>query len=150
VKFCSKCQENLDDSKFTKRSRPGGKEGLQPYCIECNRAYHNERYHSNKQKWSGRRSAQNAKTIYQNKLNVFKYFTTHPCIDCNENDVFRLQFDHLKDKDRNISEMVQGAFSWKRIENEIKKCEVRCANCHQVSTLKDRKWVKKIKMDLGI
>jgi hypothetical protein len=58
-----------------------------------------------------------------------------------------LEFDHVRGvKVRNISEMVRGKFSWRRILEEIEKCEVRCANCHRRKTARDFKWFK---IDIG-
>jgi hypothetical protein len=33
-------------------------------------------------------------------------------------------------------------YSWDRIAEELKKCDVRCANCHRRKTARDFKWFK--------
>lgn len=43
-----------------------------------------------------------------------------------------MDFDHLLDKFKNVSRMT--AYKWDRIEAEIAKCELVCANCHRVRT----------------
>jgi 5-methylcytosine-specific restriction endonuclease McrA len=48
------------------------------------------------------------------------------------------EFDHQKDKFRNISELLR-THSWEKILEEIKKCEIRCANCHRRKTHKEQK-----------
>ncbi len=36
--------------------------------------------------------------------------------------------------------MLSQGCGWPRIEAEIAKCEVRCANCHRLKTLERGKW----------
>lgn len=45
-----------------------------------------------------------------------------------------MQFDHLRDKKANVSNMIRSDYSWEAIKLEILKCEVVCANCHAVRT----------------
>lgn len=58
------------------------------------------------------------------------------CVDCSYNKHPRaLQFDHVRgEKVENVSRMVLMALAWDRIEAEIEKCEVVCANCHAIRT----------------
>ena len=64
----------------------------------------------------------------------------HGCKDCGYSDHAQaLQFDHIDDnKKASVSNLIRSDYSWKTILEEIKKCEVRCANCHAVVTA-DRK-----------
>ena len=57
-------------------------------------------------------------------------------IDCGYNaHAVALQFDHVgDDKKANVSNLIRSDYSWSTILEEIKKCEVRCANCHAVMT----------------
>jgi 5-methylcytosine-specific restriction endonuclease McrA len=64
---------------------------------------------------------------------VAQYFKDHPCVDCGETDLLVLEFDHLRDKKFSISRLIQDG-SQKRLEDEIAKCEVACANCHRRRT----------------
>jgi formate-dependent nitrite reductase cytochrome c552 subunit len=56
------------------------------------------------------------------------------CVDCGETNPLLIDFDHLWDKRADVSYMIHAGFSWTRIEAEIDKCEVRCANCHALKT----------------
>jgi len=66
------------------------------------------------------------------------YITAHlrdnPCIDCGEANIVVLEFDHLRDKDFNISDATRKGVGMKKLKDEIAKCEVRCANCHRKKT----------------
>ena len=57
------------------------------------------------------------------------------CVDCGETEDVLLDFDHVKGEKRaNISDMIYQGYSIKSIKDEIRKCEVRCANCHRRKT----------------
>jgi hypothetical protein len=57
-----------------------------------------------------------------------------PCIDCGVNDPQVLEFDHVGDKTRAVSDLVYRETSLDRLRQEINQCEVRCANCHRRQT----------------
>lgn len=70
--------------------------------------------------------------IAQNQ--VFAYLQHHKCVEptCPESDPVVLQFDHVRGKKRcSISALVHVGAPWTEIQEEIEKCDVRCANCHQ-------------------
>jgi hypothetical protein len=48
-------------------------------------------------------------------------------------------FEHLNpvNKHMNVSRLVSGGANWKKIETEIAKCMVLCANCHRIKTKDD-------------
>lgn len=58
------------------------------------------------------------------------------CVDCGyAKNPAALHFDHVRgEKIGAIASMVSGGTPWKFIEAELKKCEVRCANCHAEKT----------------
>lgn len=45
-----------------------------------------------------------------------------------------LQFDHLRDKKANVSDLIRSDYSLETIMKEIEKCQILCANCHAVIT----------------
>lgn len=65
-------------------------------------------------------------------IRLYEYLLEHPCADCGEPDPIVLEFDHIRDKVRNVSAMRTN--SWARLAAEIEKCEVVCANCHRRRT----------------
>ncbi|MEO7019954.1 MAG: hypothetical protein ABI234_07370, partial [Ktedonobacteraceae bacterium] len=63
------------------------------------------------------------------------------CVDCNCLDIRVLEFDHVHGKKaKSISELLKNSASWPRIQSEIAKCEVRCANCHRIQTMERGGW----------
>lgn len=59
------------------------------------------------------------------------------CADCGYNQHGEaLEFDHLSDKKHNVS-AIRGN-KWEDILLEIAKCDVVCANCHRVRTVRRR------------
>ena len=57
------------------------------------------------------------------------------CVDCGESNPIVLDFDHVHgDKSHNISDMVNGSYAISSIKDEIRKCEIRCSNCHRKKT----------------
>lgn len=70
------------------------------------------------------------------RAKLFDYLLSKSCVDCGEKDPIVLEFDHrdLKDKFKSIANMLSGHYSWKSLEKEIGKCDIRCANCHRKKT----------------
>lgn len=69
---------------------------------------------------------------------IYDYLLDHPCVDCGERDPMRLTFDHKQEKHFDIGKAFIGkAKDLESVQREIRKCEVRCANCHTVKTHKE-------------
>ena len=64
------------------------------------------------------------------------FLSKKSCVDCNESDPVVLEFDHRnpKDKFKIIGRMLSGHYSWESVLSEIRKCDIRCANCHRRKT----------------
>ena len=63
------------------------------------------------------------------------------CKDCGYAvEACALQFDHLPgyEKVEAIAVLVKRGVAWKTVLAEIEKCEVVCANCHSIRTLRRR------------
>jgi 5-methylcytosine-specific restriction endonuclease McrA len=76
----------------------------------------------------------------RNRDYVFKYLSTHPCVDCGETDPVVLEFDHRENKEYEVSKLILSGTSLLKLSNEIAKCDVRCSNCHRRKTAKDFNW----------
>lgn len=135
TKQCSKCREIKKVSEFpfkdTKRRIYGG------YCKECRKIYIRSHYQANKEYYKTKAKDWDEKNHTENRKNVMEYFNTHPCVDCGESDPVVLEFDHVRGKKLHpVSIMMHRAWTWNKIQEEIEKCEVRCANCHKRKTSK--------------
>jgi L-lysine 2,3-aminomutase len=72
--------------------------------------------------------------LEQNRRRMVDYLREHPCVDCGEDDIVVLEFDHLRDKSANVSAIMLQKNEWRRVLEEMAKCEVVCANCHRRRT----------------
>lgn len=111
-------------------------------CAACKSEYNRAHYIRNKSVYVTRASRRKAGIRDENTALVIAYLASHPCIDCGEADPLVLEFDHLRDKKYDIGRMVSQGLSWSAIRDEIKKCEVRCANCHRRVTAKRGGWAR--------
>lgn len=77
-------------------------------------------------------AAQVAKTRAINVERIGAYLLAHPCVDCGEGDLRVLDFDHRdgSQKSAEVMKLAKAAYSWRRVMDEIAKCDVRCRNCH--------------------
>jgi hypothetical protein len=59
------------------------------------------------------------------------------CMDCNTDDFRVLEFDHRPDENKKgeISQMIHNT-TLSRLRNEIAKCDIVCANCHRIRTMR--------------
>ncbi len=103
---------------------------------EYHKEYNHKRYLANKQEYRDK----TAKKKKENAIWLLKYKTNLTCGLCGENDFRCLDFHHIEsiEKTADISVMVNNGCSIKRIESEISKCQVLCANCHRKKHYKHR------------
>jgi 5-methylcytosine-specific restriction endonuclease McrA len=134
LKVCSICKQSKPLSDFNKNKLKG--DGLQTHCRECNRIASKKYYHKNKEHHYKNTKERQKKQIGIAQEFIWMYLSTHPCVDCKEKDPIVLDFDHIKDKSYNISDMIYTGIRLETIVSEIEKCEVRCANCHRRKTAK--------------
>lgn len=75
--------------------------------------------------------------------NIIKYLAYHPCTDCQEDRFEVLEFDHRPDVEKisEIANMVSRVRPWPEVLAEIRKCDVRCANCHLKVTASRANWI---------
>lgn len=59
------------------------------------------------------------------------------CESCKDDKWYHLDFHHVRDKDVEVSRLLQG-FRWSKIEKELDKCILLCANCHQEHHFNER------------
>ena len=137
MKTCTKCKKQ----KLEYRKSIRYPDGLDTYCKECRRIADKKTYNSN---LIGNRKIgleSKNKIRVRNRQFIREYLIGKSCIDCGENDPIVLEFDHFENKKDNICEIIQNC-SIEKIEAEIKKCNIRCANCHRRKTAIDLGYYK--------
>ena len=136
LKYCCQCGNWLALDAFSLRMTGTNKRAA--YCKPCTRAYCRQHYRINKPLHLRRRYGRTISERVENRRAVLQYLENHPCVDCGEANPIVLEFDHVRGvKAGDISSMVYKQTK-ARVLEEIKKCEVRCANCHRVKTFKER------------
>jgi hypothetical protein len=128
MKVCSKCGQAKDESEYSWNIRGVKRHSA---CNSCRVSERMDYYRRNKEKELKYKSERQVGKREEARHFVFDYLSSHPCVDCSESDPMVLTFDHVNgNKKMDISQMVNQGYSLEAIENEISKCEVRCANCH--------------------
>lgn len=131
VRKCSKCKQGLENKDFYPSSKY--------WCKACQKEKMKEGYSTAywKKRWArGTDKERRKRTARENYIKLFKLFETTPCVDCGKIDILEAQFDHIKDKSCNVSLLVGNGTSWRRILQEIDKCEIVCSGCHDKRTHK--------------
>ena len=136
TKICTKCKCEKDVLSFSQRAK--SKDGLASWCRDCFKLYWEKRYYEKHELYRKSHNTSREKLREQYARKVFKYLENNPCVNCGESDPIVLEFDHRdrNDKIESVSVMTRNS-SWKRIEKEIGKCDVLCANCHRRKTAAD-------------
>ena len=136
TKRCPNCGETKSVDEFGFKNRERGLR--QSWCRACERVYKTAWYVRHRQKHIDHVKVQRAATKVENRIRLLAYLAQHPCVDCGETNLVVLDFDHVRDKRWSVTYMVSAGFPWATIEQEIAKCQVRCANCHRIKTAKER------------
>jgi hypothetical protein len=133
MKICGRCKTEKELSDYNKNKRT--KDGVQRICRTCQRESDRKCYLKGVQLNPRERIERNKVNISRNRAFIIRYKKMFgKCVDCGTTDYRVMQFDHVRGKDGLMSMFASGAYSLKRIKNEIKKCDIRCANCHQIRT----------------
>lgn len=133
LRRCGRCTRSLPESSFNRY-----RGGRQWWCRDCFREYFMQRGDLHR-----RQSARSKQRRVEAALElVSAYKRAHPCDDCGETNLVLLDFDHLREKVREISLMAAAGAPLDAIRTEIAKCEVVCANCHRRRTARRGDWVR--------
>ena len=105
-------------------------------CRECKREYDRNYYRkSSKEK---KKTKKKNEKLRKDKIKnwICEFLSNNPCSICGESRILCLHFDHIdpKNKKYEISGLVNAGASMQKIEKEISKCRVLCANCHAIHT----------------
>src|SRR5437762_3502613 len=142
MRTCPRCGRTLEVSEFNWKNRAKG--WLQSQCKLCSRAYIRDHYSRNTPYYIAKAKVRNRDERRRLIEKVLAYLSTHPCVGCGETDSVVLDFDHNcpDEKSAEIGVMLRKRLSWRRIQGEIAKCSVRCANCHRRRTAQQFGWYR--------
>lgn len=133
MKKCPTCKETKPYSDFSKNK--GKKDGFSCHCRGCKKEYQARWYRKNSTRHKA--NTRRRTSMYENEIRTLfdSCKAKSGCADCGEKNPIVLDFDHVNGiKEFNLSWGLQKKFPMHRILAEIKKCEVRCANCHRIAT----------------
>lgn len=132
-KTCGRCRRERSFSHF---NRAG--DGLQHWCRDCFREYFRARgeLHLRQVKESTRRRTAAACALVRARL------IAEACVDCGEDEIAVLEFDHVRDKRGGLARMAHEGAELEEIEAELAKCEVVCASCHRRRTATRAGWAR--------
>jgi Rieske Fe-S protein len=106
--------------------------------MESKRKYHKEKsakhFQDNKEKIYKR----NKEKRVRHKKQAVDYFnnTCHDCGCTSEyQEIFDFHHKNPEEKEFSIAHIIH--YSWAKIENELKKCIMLCANCHRIRHAKE-------------
>jgi hypothetical protein len=141
MKVCSICK--LPKDKFYKNShRP---DGLQTYCVDCAKERSKARYKGFSEEEKRQIKDAAKEKTRRNKQFLWDYLKQNPCVDCGETDPVVLDFDHTTgNKLGSLANLANQGSSIESLQEEISKCQVRCAHCHRRKTAKELGWYKDI------
>jgi hypothetical protein len=141
MKKCNHCGKLKEETEFNWRYKTLGIR--HPTCKECQKLFRKNWYEGSAHERHLRnvKERQSAARDYARDF-VYDYLSIHPCTKCGESDPRVLEFHHRGGKDMEVSYMVSAGYSVERIQGEIEKCDVLCANCHRKITVQERGWYK--------
>ena len=143
LKKCYRCKEKKTLDNFSKNKIR--KDGLQTECRSCKSVTSRSYYKKNRKKIVKQININKRRRALKRYIGIVTEYLSRSCVDCKK--VYHpssMVFDHagLDDKlsilkTEGVLRLVRGGYSWDVIKKEIKKCEVRCQNCHYYKTSKD-------------
>lgn len=135
-KVCPKCMKLLDQTFFNWKIK--GKK-LQVYCKSCSRDYVRNHYNHNRDYYIQKAILRRMDLKEKGHAYLLEYLQSHPCVDCGETDIDVLEFDHTDRsmKKTEVSKMIHIGFQIEKLQEEVEKCDIRCANCHRRKTSRE-------------
>jgi hypothetical protein len=151
MKACSKCKQTLPidqfgiqkASKWIKSDRPKSR------CRKCESIVVEESRQKTKltnpekfRKKQNKTIEYNYTLTQRNLAYVHRYLQRFgKCVDCGITDDRVLEFDHIQgEKIDGVVRLASQLASISRIKDEIRKCEIRCCNCHRIKTQQQFGW----------
>ena len=90
--------------------------------------YHKQKSKEHYEKYKNQYKTRNA-LQKQRTRSIINEAKKNGCVVCQEKEIVCLDFHHLGGKDQTVSSML--GWNDQKVENEISKCIILCANCHR-------------------
>lgn len=99
-------------------------------------------YAANRDYYVAKARRRQRRVVAENRAWLYYYLREHPCVDCGAGDLRVLEFDHKdpRHKVASVSVLARSGYPLRRVQEEVTKCEVRCANCHRIKTHEQFGW----------
>lgn len=123
---CTNCRQTLPEELFARMGSD-----RQSWCRRCFSAYQRDA----RERAVSRRGLR----LEAGRAYVLEHLRDHPCADCGADDPVVLEFDHLRDKQAGVSDLVLRGAPIARLAEELALCEVVCVNCHRRRTHRRRR-----------
>lgn len=146
MRTCTKCHVEKPESDFFVRDKSTGR--LHAQCKGCyavhRKTYYLAHYEKYKESYLKRARQRRRQLKREYQIRMLEYLKDKACITCGENDIRVLELDHIDPATKlfSISQSVKLGFSWTDVVEELKKCQVLCANCHKRRTAEQYNWYK--------
>jgi len=139
LRTCGSCglSKPLDQFAWRRRKR----KQRDNMCRGCRSDYGRAHYEANKDRYIRNAARVKRATKLERTWYLLEYFEANPCADCGEADPVVLDFDHLRDKEFNVCKGFEER-AWKSVLDEMRKCEVVCANCHRIRTAARQRFLR--------
>jgi len=132
-KICMRCGLPKDIEQFNRIWK--GKDKRQSRCKACMVEVQKDIRHANPKAGVGSQQVRNER-LRRKLRDIIAAAKSRPCMDCGNNyPCHVMDFDHRNGEGKvdNISKLVTRGAS-RLLAEEIKKCDVVCANCHRIRT----------------
>jgi len=142
TKKCTTCKSDKELSEFNKNKTR--KDGHNNICRSCSNNSSIRYYKNNIKKHNDYVRDRSKKIVTENRIKYVELLKNSCCSKCGFNNPVALEFDHKDgvDKILGVGKMVSSGYRWETIIEEIKKCELVCANCHRIRTAEQFEWYK--------
>lgn len=98
--------------------------------------YDREWYFKNKERLRDTKNERVRKYRKEKRSYILEILKNSKCLNCGINDYRVLEFDHRNPEEKSFNLGDSTKYTLDRIKKEIDKCDILCANCHRIKTIK--------------
>jgi len=140
---CTHCSKTKPIEEFSYKYKLF--ERRHSHCKVCQRKYARGHYNNNKSVYLRKARKNQAKVLAINRRKMISYLNEKKCQDCGCSDIRVLEFFHKIKAQENASvgNLLSKGWSWKRVEIEMNKCIVVCANCRIIRETNKKNFYRK-------